>query len=245
MTDTGTRGRVKVEQCHKRIRAFLGGAVVVDTIRALLVWESPYYPTYYFHPDDIHAELQATGQVEHSPSRGDGEVNTVVSGTVTATAAARMMGTSPIPELTGMVRLAWDAMDDWFEEDELVYTHARDPYTRLDILGSSRHLRVEVDGVTVAETRTPRLLFETHLPVRYYIPVTDIRAELLRPSETVTHCPYKGAATYWSLEIDGKRYDDLIWIYRTPLPESQKIAGLACFYNEHVDLYVDGVLQAR
>ena len=245
MTESHVRGRVRVEPTHKRIRAYLGGAVVVDTIRAMLVWESPNYPTYYVHRDDIRAELQPTGQSEHSPSRGDSAVHSVVSGSITATAAARVMGTSPIPELTGLVRLAWDAMDDWFEEDEPVYTHPRDPYTRVEILPSSRHVRIEVDGVTVAETHAPRLLFETHLRTRYYLPVTDVRTDLLRPSETVTHCPYKGAATYWSVDVNGTLHENLVWIYRAPLPESQKIAGLACFYNERVDLYVDGVLQPR
>ncbi|HEY1486804.1 MAG TPA: DUF427 domain-containing protein [Micromonosporaceae bacterium] len=239
------RGRVRVEWSGKRVRAVLGGEVVLDTTRPLLVWEGPHYPTYYVRVEDVRAELIPSGHLDHSPSRGDGEVHDLRSGRITATGAARVMRESPIPELAGTVRVAWDAMDDWFEEDEPVYTHARDPYTRVDILASSRRVRVAVDGVTVAESCSPRILFETHLPPRYYLPITDIRMDLLRPSETVTHCPYKGAATYWSLEIDDKRYEDLVWIYRTPLPESQKIAGLACFYNEKVDLFVDDVEQER
>jgi uncharacterized protein (DUF427 family) len=241
----GNRGRVRVEWSNKRVRAVLGGEVVLDTTRPLLVWEGPHYPTYYVRAEDVRAELIPSGHLDHSPSRGDGEVHDLRSGRITATGAARIMRESPIPELAGTVRVAWDAMDDWFEEDEPVYTHARDPYTRVDILASSRHVRVEVDGVTVAESCSPRILFETHLPPRYYLPVTDIRMDLLRPSETVTRCPYKGAATYWSVEIDGKRYEDLVWIYRTPLPESQKIAGLACFYNEKVDLFINDVEQER
>jgi uncharacterized protein (DUF427 family) len=210
-----------------------------------MVWEGPHYPAYYFPAQDVTAKLVPTGEVQHSPSRGDAEVFDVVCGTVTARGAARVIRDSPVPELSGAVRLTWNAMDDWFEEDEPVYTHPRDPYTRVDILASSRHVRVELNGVTLAETRSPRLLFETGLPVRYYLPVTDLRADLLRPSETVTHCPYKGAATYWSVELDGTLHEDLIWCYRAPLPESQKIAGLACFYNERVDLFVDGVAQER
>jgi uncharacterized protein (DUF427 family) len=136
-------------------------------------------------------------------------------------------------------------MDEWLEEDEPVYTHPRDPYSRVDILASSRHVRVELDGVTLAESRSPRILFETGLPVRYYLPISDLRMDLLRPSQTSTHCPYKGTAGYWSVEVNGKLYEDYVWIYRAPLPESQKIAGLACFYNEKVDLYVDGALQER
>ncbi|HLU44254.1 MAG TPA: DUF427 domain-containing protein, partial [Natronosporangium sp.] len=142
-------------------------------------------------------------------------------------------------------RLEWSAMTEWLEEDEPVYTHPRDPYKRVDILASSRRVRIDVAGVTVAESRAPRILFETGLPPRYYLPLSDIRMELLRPSDRVTHCPYKGTAHYWSVEVAGNRYEDLVWIYRTPLPECQKIAGLACFYQERVDLAVDGVWQPR
>jgi uncharacterized protein (DUF427 family) len=134
-------------------------------------------------------------------------------------------------------------MDEWLEEDEPVYVHPRDPYTRVDILASSRHVRVVVDGETVADSRQPRILFETGLPPRFYLPLTDVRMDLLTPSHTETHCPYKGTATYWHLDVNGHHYDDFVWIYRTPLPESQKIAGLAAFYNEKVDLYIDGELQ--
>ncbi|HEY2793383.1 MAG TPA: DUF427 domain-containing protein, partial [Micromonosporaceae bacterium] len=233
------------EPSGKRVRAYFAGTLVADSLRPLLVWEGPYYPTYYFPAADVPAKLEPTGAVEHSPSRGDGLVHDIVTGSGTASGAARVLTDSPIAELRGTVRIAWDAMDDWFEEDEPVYTHARDPYTRIDILASSRHVRIELDGVTVAETRSPRMLFESHLPTRYYMPITDVRADLLRPSESVTHCPYKGAATYWSLEVNGVSYPDYVWCYRAPLPESQKVAGLACFYNERVDIYVDGVLQDR
>jgi len=243
--DQTTRGRVRVEQSHKRVRVLLGGTVVVDTIRPLLVWESPHFPTYYLPLADVSAKLVPTGEVEHSPSRGEAVVHDVVAGDVTAVGAARLYPDSPLAELRDAVRITWGAMDEWFEEDEPVYTHARDPYTRVDILASSRHIRVELDGVTVAESRSPRLLFETHLPVRYYLPITDVRPDILRPSSSVTHCPYKGAASYWSVEVNGVLHEDLIWCYRAPLPESQKIAGLACFYNERVDIYVDGVLQQR
>jgi uncharacterized protein (DUF427 family) len=136
-------------------------------------------------------------------------------------------------------------MDEWFEEDEPVIVHPRDPYTRVDILNSSQHVRIDVDGVTVAESRQPRILFETGLPPRYYLPLTDVQLDLLTPSQTQTQCPYKGTATYWDLTVGEKTYQDYVWIYRSPLPESQKIAGLVCFYNEKVDLYLDGELQPR
>jgi uncharacterized protein (DUF427 family) len=136
-------------------------------------------------------------------------------------------------------------MDAWFEEDEEVFTHPRDPYTRVDILPSSRHVRVEVDGVTLAESASPRLLFETGLPVRYYLPKTHVRMDLLTPTDSESHCPYKGQAQWWSVRVGDSLHEDLAWSYRAPLPESQKIAGLVAFYNEKVDIYVDGVLQER
>ena len=132
-------------------------------------------------------------------------------------------------------------MDAWFEEDEQVFTHARDPYTRIDILASSRHVRAEVDGVVIAETTKPTLLFETGLPVRFYVPRTDVRMDLLTPTDTVTHCPYKGQAEYWSLRVGDRLEPDVAWSYPTPLPESQKIAGLISFYPQKVYVYVDGV----
>jgi len=162
-----------------------------------------------------------------------------------AESAAKRYPDSPIERLRDLIRFDWDAMDEWLEEDEPVYVHPRDPYTRVDILASSRHVRVEVDGVTVADSDRPRILFETGLPPRYYLPLPDIRAELLIPSGTQTHCPYKGTAGYWSVDAGHGVHHDLVWIYRAPLPESQKIAGLACFYNEKVDIYLDGELQQR
>lgn len=148
-------------------------------------------------------------------------------------------------ELRGLVRLDWAAADEWLEEDEPVYVHPRDPYTRVDVLASSRHVRIELDGETVAESRQPRVLFETGLPPRYYLPLLDLRQDLLRASDRVTSCPYKGHAGYFSVETATRLHRDVAWIYRTPLPESQKIAGLVAFFDERVDTWVDGVLQER
>jgi uncharacterized protein (DUF427 family) len=127
-------------------------------------------------------------------------------------------------------------VDAWFEEDEEVFTHPRDPHTRVDVLPSSRHVRVEVDGLTIAESASPRLLFETGLPVRYYLPKTHVRMDLLMPTDTVTHCSYKGQAEYWSVRAGDQVHEALGWSYPTPLPESQKTVGLVAFYNEKVDL---------
>jgi uncharacterized protein (DUF427 family) len=233
------------EDGPKRVRAFLNGELVADTYGPLLVWEIPYYPTYYIAMSDIKAELIPSGESEHHPRLGDAEILHVKSGAGTAERAARRYQNSPVPELREAVRLDWAAMDEWLEEDEPVYTHPRDPYKRVDILASSRRVRVEVDGVTVAESDQPRLLFETGLPTRYYLPLASVRMDLLRPSQTSTHCPYKGTASYWSVDTGARVHKDVVWIYRTPLPESQKIAGFACFYNERVEIFLDGEKQPR
>jgi uncharacterized protein (DUF427 family) len=239
------RGRVRVERSAKRVRTYLAGHLVADTTAAALVWESPHYPTYYLPSGDVRAKLTPTGTTERSPSRGEATLYDVEIDGRTADAAALRYHESPIEELRDLVRIDWQAMDEWLEEDEPVYVHPRDPYTRVDVLASSRHVRVELDGVTVAESRHPVILFETGLPARYYLPMSDVRLDLLAPTETHTSCPYKGTASYWSVDTGKGVHTDVVWGYRTPLPESQKVAGLLCFYNEKVDLFVDGVRQDR
>jgi uncharacterized protein (DUF427 family) len=237
-----TRGRVRVEHGTRRIRAYLAGELVADTKRPFLVWEKPYHPTYYFPAADVRAELlRPEARTVHSPSRGDAAVFTIAAGGSARPGAAHHYEHSPFETLRDTIRLEWDAMDAWFEEDEQVFAHPRDPYTRVDILQSSRHVRVDVDGTTVAESTMPTLLFETGLPVRFYLPKTHVRMDLLTANDSASHCPYKGEAEYWSLTHGGTRVD-VAWSYRTPLPESQKIAGLISFDTDKVDLYVDGVL---
>jgi uncharacterized protein (DUF427 family) len=238
------RPAVAVERSPKRIRVYLAGELVADSRGALLVWEVPYYPVYYLPASDVRAELIPVGN-ETVAGLGHGEILNVKVATATAEGAARRYPAAPAAELRTAVRFEWNAMSEWLEEDEPVYVHARDPHKRVDILASTRHVRVEVDGVTVADSRQPRILFETGLPLRYYVPLTDVRMDLLRPSPTQTHCPYKGTASYWSVDAGRGLHPDIVWIYRSPLPESQKVAGLACFYDEKVDVYLDGERQPR
>ncbi len=239
------RGRVRVEPGLKRIRAYLGGELVADTTRPVLVWEKPYHPAYYFPTADVRTELlSADGGVAHSPSRGDGHTFTIRAGGKEAPGGALRYEESPFEALRDAIRLDWDAIDAWFEEDEQIYTHPRDPYTRVDILPSSRHVRVDVDGVTIAESAKPTLLFETGLPTRYYFAKPHVRMDLLTPSDSVSHCPYKGQAEWWSLQVGEALHKDLAWSYPAPLPESQRVIGLVSFYNDKVDLYVDGVLES-
>jgi uncharacterized protein (DUF427 family) len=214
---------MRSEVSHKRVRVYAGGQLVADSRAPVLVWEIEYYPTYYLPAADVLAKLEPAADDAYD----------VVIGDVVVPGAARRHD--------DLVRLDFGAMDEWLEEDEPIYVHPRDPHKRVDILASSRHVEVRVGGRTVASSTQPRILFETGLPPRYYLPLSDVRMDQLRPSTTQTSCPYKGTASYWSVG----EHEDIVWIYRTPLPESQKVAGLACFYNEKVDLYVDGELQER
>lgn len=237
--------RVRIEPGMKRVRGYIAGEVLFDTTRPLLVWEIPFYPAYYVPVEDVAVELVPNGRTKDSKRRGRAELLDVkVRGALREGIASRYPD-SPIERLRDVVRFDWDALDEWLEEDEPVYTHPRDPHTRIDILSSSRHVEVVVEGEKVASSSKPTILFETGLPPRYYLPIPEVRMDLLEPSDTQSHCPYKGTATYWSLNVGGKKFDDFVWTYRTPLPESQKIAGLVAFYNEKVDLYVDGELQRR
>lgn len=237
---------VRVERSQKRVRVMLAGEVIADSRRPLLVWEKPYYPTYYFPEEDVAGDrLIPEEGSRRSRALGESRSYAVKAGGREAGAAAYAYPDSPLEELRDHLAFSWRKMDHWFEEDEEVYVHPRDPYTRVDILSSSRHVRIEVDGVTVAESHKPTLLFETGLPVRYYLPKTDVRMDLLEPSNTHTGCPYKGTASYWSLMSGGSRHDDLVWSYPFPTREASKIAGLMCFFDEKVDVYVDGVRQER
>lgn len=234
------RPRVRVEPNPKWIRGVVDGVTVVDSTRSKFVWEIPYYPAWYVPVDDVAAELVPNGGTVRSPSRGEGTRFDVIVGERTLADAGWRHVDSPVEELRDLVRFEWDAMDGWFEENTEVFVHPRSPEVRVDALPSTRHVRVLIDGDVVADSVRPTILFETGLPARYYLPKTDVRMDLLTPTETSTACPYKGWANYWNVTVGGTTHDDLAWGYRTPLPESEAIAGLVCFYNEQVDLEIDG-----
>ncbi len=241
-----SRGRVRVEDGLKRIRVFSGGELIADTKRPKLVWEKPWFPTYYFPPDDVRTELLvATGESKRSPSRGNADIHDVKTARGTAAGGALHYAESPIEGLSGHYAFNWDAMDAWFEEDEQVFVHARDPYSRVDILQSSRHIQVVIDGVTVADSVRPRILFETGLPARYYLPKTDVRLDLLVATDLHTECPYKGKASYYSVDTGVNVHENVVWWYPAPVVESAAIAGMVSFFNEKVDIYVDGELEEK
>lgn len=152
-----------------------------------------------------------------------------------------------VPELRDLLVLSWQpgTLDHWLEEEEDVAGHPRDPHKRVEAIASSRHVVVEFDGVRLAESSRPVLLLETDLPTRYYVPREDVNYAVLEPTSTRSHCPYKGVADeYWS--VAGKKdATDVVWSYTAPLPAVAKVAGLDSFYNEMVDLIVDGIPQRR
>lgn len=240
------RQRVRSERGSKRIRTYLGGELVADTVRPLLVWEKPFYPVYYFPESNVRLDLlTATGETIRSPSRGEATLYTVTTASAEAEGAAYRHLDSPVEELRDHVAFKWNVMDSWFEEDEQVYVHARDPYTRIDILPSSRSIEIVIDGVKVAASRSGRFLYETGLPTRYYLPKTDVRMDLLEPTDLHTECPYKGVAGYYDVVVGGTRHENVVWWYPFPAAESSRIAGYVCFYNEKLDVYVDGELEEK
>jgi uncharacterized protein (DUF427 family) len=232
-----------LEPTPKRIRAVIDGEVVADSRGALLLQESGLQPIYYFPPEDVRTELfEPTDKHTHCPKKGDASYYTVRVGDRVVKNAAwyypqPLDGAPPIKDL---IAFYWDRIDQWFEEDEEVFGHARDPYHRVDIRQSSRHVKVSLDGSVLAESDRALALFESNLPVRWYLPREDVLAEL-EPSDSSSICPYKGTASYHSVRLgDGRLVEDLVWYYPEPLPEAARIAGLLCFYNEKVELELDG-----
>jgi uncharacterized protein (DUF427 family) len=227
----------------RRIRAMLGGRTVLDTTRALYLWEWPPYPQYLIPAEDVDPEaLVESGETRR---RKRGTVTKLGLRDGRADAGYRYEE-SPIAGLAGKIRFHWDAFDAWFEEDEEVFVHPRNPYARVDALRSSRTVRVELEGVVLAQSSSPVLVFETGLPMRSYFDRTAVDFRHLRPSATQTACPYKGKTSdYWSVEVGGRLHPDLAWSYAFPTRQLLPIAGLIAFYDEKVDVYVDGERQAR
>jgi uncharacterized protein (DUF427 family) len=236
------------EDSPRRVRAVFGGETVADSRRVKLMHEKGYLPVYYFPRSDVRMDLlEATDHTTHCPFKGEASYWSVKVGDRVAENAVWGYP-EPIasaPPLADYLAFYWRMMDHWYEEDEEVFVHPRDPYHRVDVLESSRHVKVRVNGEVVAETDHPKVLFETGLPPRYYIPPEDVRKEALVPSDKQTQCPYKGVAAYYSVEAGGEQVEDLIWYYSEPIPEAAKIKGHLAFFNEKVDLEVDGEMQQR
>lgn len=232
------------EASPRSVRAMLAGEAVADSKRVMLLLESGYPPVYYFPIEDVRANLLEESEHRTTcPYKGEARYWTVAVGDRREENAAwgyprPLPGT---PDLSGYVAFSWEAMDEWYEEDDLLVGGARNPYHRVDAVWSDRHVRVLLGGEVVAETRRPCLVFETGAPTRYYLSPEDVRTELLTRTQTSTACPYKGMASYWSTTLGGRAVNDVVWSYENPPPEQPRIAGLLCFWPERVDaIEVDG-----
>ena len=237
---------LSLEPTPKRIRVEVGGVTVADSRRAMILHESGHQPIYYFPPEDVRADvLEDSDRHTHCPKKGDASYYTIRAGGDVVEAGAwyypdPLAGAPPIK---GLIAFYFNRMGRWREEAEEIGVHPRDPYHRVDVLATDRHIKISLDGVVLADTDRALALFESNLPTRWYMPIEDVRAEL-EPSDTITRCPYKGTASYYSVKLeDGGR--DLVWYYEQPLDEVGRIKGLVCFFNEKIDLELDGEPQQR
>ena len=225
----------------RRIRAVLNGHVVLDTTCALYVWEWVHYPQYYIPVADIDPVVLVDEGHEQRLSRGTARRFGLTVGDVSRPGALRVYGEDAHFGLNGRARFEWDALDAWYEEDEQVFVHPRDPYSRVDALRSTRRVRVEIGGTVLGESASPVLVFETGLPTRYYLNRSEVDFTHLTPTDTVTACPYKGNTSgYWTAHIGDEIHPDIAWSYDFPTRQLLPIAGLVAFYNEKVDIVLDG-----
>lgn len=230
-----------IEPVPRRVRAMLGGVTVLDTVRARYVWEWPRYPQYYVPLADVRADLLVAEGRKQVGRLGTVEEHALLVGDVERPRAAKVVVDSSIDGLSGTVRFHFGALDAWFEEDDQVFVHPRDPYVRVDALHSTRTVRIELGGAVLAESAAPVMVFETGLPTRYYLPRTEVDFGRLIATDTVTACPYKGVTGgYWSARVGDELHSDLAWCYTFPTRELLPIAGRVAFYNERVDVFVDG-----
>jgi uncharacterized protein (DUF427 family) len=242
------RGVIYFEDSPRRIRARFGGETIVDSRHAKLLHEQAHLPIYYFPREEVRMDLlEPTDHSTRCPFKGEASYWSVRAGGRVAENAAWGYP-DPLddaPPLAGYVAFYWNKMDEWLEEDEPAIVHARDPYHRVDVLDTSRHVRVSVNGEVVADTTRAKVIFETGLPPRWYIPPEDVKAEALEDSDTRTGCAYKGFASYRTVRAGDATEEDVVWLYEDPRREAEAIKGYLAFFNERVDIEVDGELQER
>lgn len=246
--DAGVEGRYLLEATARRVRVMFGGELIADSTRVQLLFETGKLPIYYFPASDVRMELlSASGREDSDAVKGSTVYFRVQAGARVADDAAWRCAGNPGagPDLSELVAFDWNKMDAWFEEDEEVFVHARDPYHRVDVMESSRRVQVSINGVQVADSHRPMMLFETGLPARYYLPKLDVRLDLLEPGDARSACPYKGRASYFHVRTDEQLAENIAWCYEAPIPEAAKIAGRLCFFDERVDVKVNGALQVR
>ena len=232
-------GVLYVETLPRWVRARRGGETVADTKRPRLVHEYARLPVFHFPEEDVRMDLlRPSGRTEQDEVKGERELLTLeLDGEVTDDAGWRY---SHGP-LAGLVTFRWDAMDEWLEEEDQLHGHPQDPYSRIDVRNTSRHVRVSLNGEVLAETTRGKVLFEAGLPPRWYFPEEDVRMELLEETDSTSTCAYKGFASYWSVGDE----DDLVWTYRDPFHDAAAVKDMLCFFNERVDIEVDGEREER
>jgi uncharacterized protein (DUF427 family) len=243
----GPAHKLLMQQFPRRVRATFGGQTVLDTTRAVLLHETGLPPQLYAPVEDIRADLiRPTDHHTYCPFKGTASYWTVTAGDQVAENA---IWAYPEPNaeaswLQGYAGFYWGAMDEWYDEDERVagseQGHLRDPYHRVDVRRSSRHVRVLLrDSDTVlADTTRPLLLSETGLPNRFYLPAEDVRQDLLEPSDTHTHCPYKGTASYWSVTAGDHKLADAVWSYPQAEGDSAAVSGYLSFLHDDLSVEV-------
>lgn len=231
--------RLFFEDFPRRLRAVVGGNVVLDTLRARLLHETgipvvPYVPLKDFDP----SLLERTATSSHCPFKGDASYWTLRAGDRVLEDAvwAYEAPLEAAPWLEGYAALYFKKADAWFVEDEPVFSHLRDPYHRVDVFESSRPVTVRAGGQILASSERPKLLYETGLPVRVYVPEADVATSLLEASEKRTRCPYKGEAGYWSLRAGDRVLEDAAWTYEAPLPEAERVRGHVSFDGDGIDV---------
>ncbi len=234
--------RSKLLPNQKWIRGLVGGRPVVDSRNVMGVWDQNHYPSWYFPADDILVALEPTDATRPIEGFGLAAVHDLVVDGTTVPAAASILIDPTEDELQGRVRLEFDAIDQWFEEDVEVFGHPKNPYARIDVLPSSRHVIVRHGETVIADTTKPTMLYETGISARIYVPPTDVRLDLIVPAERRSTCAYKGFASYHSLVLDGETVEDVAWSYPTPFPEARQVAGMLSFYTNKLHVEVDGVV---
>jgi uncharacterized protein (DUF427 family) len=241
-------GLIYFEDSPRRMRAIFNGETIVDSRHAKLLHEHGHLPIYYFPEDEVRMDLlEATDHHTTCPWKGEASYWSVRVGDRLA-ADAVWSYPEPLPDappLAEYMAFHWDSLDRWLEEDEEVHVHVRDPYHRVDVLPTSRHVRVSLDGQVLADSRRALAVFETSLPTRWYLPLEDVRTELLEPCDLRTRCAYKGFAEYRSVRVGDRVEHGLAWMYMDPRREAAPIAGRLCFFDERVDVEVDGEPQER
>jgi uncharacterized protein (DUF427 family) len=248
---------VHIEKSPRRVRVEWGGEIVADSTATLMVRESDHVPVYYFPRSDVRMELlTSTEQSTYCPFKNNASYWSInVPGNVPGNLTDQTLEDAvwsyeaPFEEVSALkdhFAFYWNKMDRWFEEDEEIFVHPRDPYKRIDAIKSSRSVKVVLGGETVAESAQATFVFETGMPTRYYLPMDDVRMELLTRSDTSTRCPYKGQASYWSVRAGGQVYDDIVWGYPDPVAEAPKLKNLLCFFNENVDaIFINGQAEPK